>query len=124
MTFVKSILTFIAAAIRGCVASDPCLEAHRKVIRSPSGSRQIDIMTGPCPGAAPEVLIMFDHGSGGGGVFAVDDSVVAADGRWISEDTAEISYPVAARVSKKVSRQQHGQEHVTILYVVRPDSAL
>lgn len=70
----------------------------------------------------PQVLIMFDHGSGGGGVFAVDDSSVAVNGRWINEDTAEITYPASARVSKKLSRTQYGQQHVTILYVVRPDS--
>jgi len=116
-----AILT-VATLLVGCVAEDPCLAAHRKVIRSPSGARRIEIATGPCPGSAPQAFIMFDHGGGGGGVFAVDDSSVAADGRWISEDTAEITYPASARVSKKLPRTQYGQQHVTILYVVRADS--
>jgi len=117
------LVTLAAIAVFvGCVDDDPCLSAHRKVIRSPSGSRRIDISTGPCPGSAPQALIMFDHGSGGGGVFAVDDSSVVADGRWIGEDTVVISYPPSAHVSKREPRVQYGQQHVTILYVVRPDS--
>jgi len=108
--------------LAACAADDPCLAAHRHVIQSPSGSRRIDIATGPCPGLAPQISIMFDHGSGGGGVFAVDDSSVVADGRWITEDTVEISYPASARVSKKLTRTQYGPQHVTIRYVVRPDA--
>lgn len=122
---VNTLLMVLAAAsvLAGCVADDPCLAAHRRAIPSPSGARRLDISTGPCPGSAPQALISFNHGSGGGGVFAVDDSMVAAEGRWISEDTAEISYPAAARVSKRESTIQYGKEHVTILYVIRPDSA-
>ena len=113
----------VVTLLSGCVDENPCLAAHRKVIRSPSGARQIDISTGPCSGSAPQVLIGFDHGGGGGGVFAVDDSMVAIDGRWIGEDTAEISYPASAHVSEKRSRTQYGEQHVTIVYVVRPHSA-
>lgn len=112
----------VAAALAGCDADDPCLAAHRRVIRSPSGSRRLDISAGPCPGSMPQILVMFDHGSGGGGVFAVDDSSLAARGRWIGEDTAEITYSASAHVSKRLTYTQYGPQHVTLLYVVRSDS--
>lgn len=122
---MKPIVTILVttAIFAGCVDENPCLDAHRKVIPSPSDARAIYISTGPCPNSAPQALISFDHGSGGAGVFAVDDSMVAVDGRWIGEDTVEISYPASAHVSKKQSRTQYGREHVTVVYVVRPDSS-
>ena len=120
--FLLQCACVVVALLSGCTEENPCLAAHRRVIRSPSDSRAIDISTGPCPNSVPMVGISFDHGSGGGSVFAVDDSMVSVDGRWIGEDTAEISYPASAHVSEKKSRTQYGQQHVTIVYVVRPDS--
>jgi hypothetical protein len=112
----------LAVIATACATRDPCLEAHRQVVVSPSGSRRVNISAGPCPGAAPQILIEFDRGAGGAGVFAVDDSVLAARARWISEDTVEITYPANARVVKRESRAQYGSAHVTILYAVRADS--
>jgi len=106
-----------------CETRDPCLDAHRELVPSPSGSRQVNISTGPCPGAAPQILIEFDHAAGGTGVFAVNDSVLAARARWIGEDTVEITYPADAHVVKKESRAQYGPRHVTALYAIRVDSA-
>ena len=106
-----------------CETRDPCLDAHRELVPSPSGSRQVNISTGPCPGAAPQILIEFDHAAGGAGVFAVNDSVLAARAQWIGEDTVEITYPADAHVVKKESRAQYGPGHVTVLYAIRVDSA-
>ena len=114
-------LTLLLAG-SACETRDPCLDAHRDVVPSPSGSRQVNISSGPCPGAAPQILIEFDHGAGGTGVFAVNDSVLAARARWIGEDTVEISYPSRAHVVKKESRAQYGSGHVTVLYSARVDS--
>ena len=117
-----SLLLFLLVA-SACETRDPCLDAHRELVPSPSGSRQVDIFSGPCSGSAPQIGIAFDHGAGGAGVFAVDDSVLAAHARWIGEDTVEITYPSGARVSKKESRAQYRAGHVTVLYSVRENSA-
>jgi hypothetical protein len=68
--------------------------------------------------AAPQVLVEFQNGAGGAGVFAVSDSVVTLRARWISEDTLEISYPPDAHVIKKEVAAQHGSDRVTIRYNV------
>jgi hypothetical protein len=109
----------LVASVSACETRDPCLEAHRQLVTSPTGSRQVTISSGPCPGSAPQILIGFEHGAGGAGVFAVNDSVLTARARWIGEDTVEITYPADARVTKKENRAQYGAGHVTVLYVTR-----
>lgn len=108
--------------LAACETRDPCLDAHRQLLPSPSGTRQIDIFSGPCPNAAPQILIMFNHGAGGSGVFAVNDSAIVARARWIGEDTVEITYPRQARVLQQRSFAQNGSQRVTVTYVVLTDS--
>ena len=108
--------------LAACETRDPCLDAHRQLLASPSGARRINIFAGPCPNAAPQILIEFDHGAAGAGVFAVNDSVMDVGARWVGEDTVEISYPRQARVVKQESFAQNGSRRVIVRYVGRADS--
>lgn len=64
----------------------------------------------------PQVLVEFDRGTGGTGVFAVDDSVAAISGRWITEDTVQITYPTGAHVSKRIDVAQYRRGLVFVRY--------
>lgn len=106
----------------GCETRDPCLEAHRTFVSSASGAHRASVFTGPCPSAAPQILIEFQHGAGGAGVFAVSDSMLQMRARWISEDTLQIDYPSDAQVVKKELFAQYGSDRVAVLYDVGPAS--
>ena len=116
---IRIATALVITTVAGCATHDPCITSHQQHLPSPSGDRTITIFTGPCPGAAPQVSIEFARG--GGGVFAVDDSVVSLQARWVSEDTVEIAYPASARVSKRDSMVQQASERVAIVYVTRAD---
>lgn len=103
-------------SLAGCATRDDCITAHERFVNSPSGRRRLNIFSGPCPDAIPQVLVEFDRGTGGAGVFAVDDSVAVIDGRWISEDTVEITYPANAHVSKRVDVAQYRRGRVFVRY--------
>ena len=100
--------------------STSCVALHTERVHSPSGNRYADLFTGPCPGAAPQVLIAFERGGGGAGVFAVDDTVSAFRAQWLSDDSLELTIPVGARVTKKESVARYKQGRVYISYVELP----
>jgi hypothetical protein len=115
--FVIRVLVGATLLNSGCVANDPCIAERQLTIESPSGYRKITVFPGPCPGAAPQVLVEFARdGGGGGGVFAVEDSVVDVRARWVGEDTVEIAFPSTARVVKRDSVIQFRAERVFIRY--------
>jgi len=99
-----------------CATRDSCITAHERFVNSPSGRRRLSIFSGPCPDAAPQVLVEFDRGTGGAGVFAVDDSAAAISGRWIGEDTVQIFYPAGAHVSKRLDFAQYRRGTVFVRY--------
>ena len=113
---LRSLLSVLVCAGSACTARDPCIAAHQRLIYSPSRTRRLNVFTGPCPHAAPQVLVEFDHGAGGSGVLAVADSSAAFSGRWISDDSAEIFYPLGARVVKQESVAQYGSARVFLRY--------
>jgi len=113
---IALLLTTIA-----CGETDRCIAAHWRVVDSPSGRRRATVFSGPCPGAAPQILLEFRRSGIGSGVFAVDDSVMQAQVRWAGEDTLEISYSTAARVSQQRTFIQGGNEHVVVRYAARDD---
>jgi hypothetical protein len=98
-------------------AGDPCIEAATKRVRSPSGRREASVYSGRCPSAqlAPQVLVAFP-GGGGGGVFAVGDSVMDVDIRWLSEDSLEVTYASSLRVEKQEHTLRYGSEHLYFVY--------
>jgi hypothetical protein len=100
----------------GCATRDDCITAHERFVNSPSGRRRLNIFSGPCPDAMPQVLVEFDRGTGGSGVFALDDSAAAISGRWISEDTVQIIYPAGAHVSKRLDFAQYRRGRVFVQY--------
>ena len=112
---IRQFLLVAACVLAGCY-SDPCLEAHTQRVVSPSGERYADLFSGPCPGAAPQILVAFERGNGGGGVFAVNDSATALSARWLSEDSLEVTYPVTASVAKKETVTQYRQGRVHVVY--------
>ena len=120
---IRLLALLLGASLSACETRDSSLDAHRQLVTSPSGSRQVTISRGPCPGSAPQILIGFEHGAGGAGVFAVNDSVLSASARWIGEDTVEITYPAGARVAKQENRAQYGAEHVTVRYATQAAAA-
>jgi hypothetical protein len=102
--------------LEGCATRDDCITAHERFVNSPSGRRRLNIFSGPCPDAVPQVLVEFDRGTGGAGVFAVDDSAAAISGRWITEDTVQIVYPAGVRVSKRLDVAQYRRGRVIVQY--------
>jgi len=113
---VRLILAIGIVGLAGCATRDDCITAHERFVNSPSGRRRLNIFSGPCPDAMPQVLVEFDRGTGGSGVFAVDDSVAAISGRWISEDTVQITYPPGAHVSKQLDVAQYRRGIVFVRY--------
>jgi hypothetical protein len=117
MKMLAGILGIAALATGGaCASPDPCTAAHQRIVASPSGTRRLSIFSGPCPNAAPQVLVEFEHGAGGTGVFAVAESTAEMSGRWITDDSVEIYYPANARVVKREAVAQHGADRVGISY--------
>ena len=111
-----SAVILLVCAGSACATSDPCIAAHKRLVYSPSRTRRLNIFTGPCPNAAPQVLVEFDHGSGGSGVLAAADSTAAFSGRWISDDSVEVFYPLGTRLLKQETVAQYGSERVFIRY--------
>ncbi len=98
MTATRRLAIVCLLTAFACETRDPCLDAHRELVPSPSGSRQVNISTGPCSGSAPQVLIEFDHGAGGTGVFAVMFRTVSA---------SEAGFKSAPRGSDGATRIDH-----------------
>ena len=115
----RRLIAILTAGLLGssaCATRDSCITAHERFVNSPSGRRRLSIFSGPCPDAVPQVLVEFDRGTGGAGVFAVDDSAAAISGRWITEDTVQIFYPAGARVSKQLDVALYRRGRVFVRY--------
>jgi hypothetical protein len=117
------LLAACALAIVACERADPCFAAMQRKSVSPSGRRVATTYPGGCPDVffATQVTVEF-RGSGGGGVFAVRDSVADIRTRWRSEDTLEISYPANVTIDKRETVLRHKAARVYMVYRPRPTS--
>lgn len=107
--------------VAGCESRDMCVDAHRLVIDSPRGGRQLAIDAAQCDGAAPQVSVVFPQERLTRGVFAASDTALRLEGRWISEDTAEITYPARAHVVRRETHARLRNEQVVVRYVARAE---
>ena len=115
-------VVLLTCVVSGCSPSNACLERTQLRVPSPQRTRVATIYPGGCADVilAPQITVEFRDQGGGGGVFAVRDSVAAIGARWLGEDTLEVSYPAGLTVEMRRPTLQHGPARIAVVYRETP----